>query len=125
MLTGLPPFYDTNVQRMYHKILHEPLRFPKGENRQVCDSAKETLRVFLERRITDRLGTANGLEDVKNSPFFRSMDFDRVLAKEIPVEFVPPAASTSASAGETVQNFDTEFTSEKASFCVLIMYDYR
>jgi serum/glucocorticoid-regulated kinase 2 len=31
MLTGLPPFYDTNVQRMYHKILHEPLRFPKGE----------------------------------------------------------------------------------------------
>lgn len=31
MLTGLPPFYDTNVQRMYHKILHEPLRFPKTE----------------------------------------------------------------------------------------------
>jgi serum/glucocorticoid-regulated kinase 2 len=31
MLTGLPPFYDTNVQRMYHKILHEPLRFPKAE----------------------------------------------------------------------------------------------
>lgn len=31
MLTGLPPFYDTNVQRMYHKILHEPLRFPKSE----------------------------------------------------------------------------------------------
>lgn len=31
MLTGLPPYYDTNVQRMYHKILHEPLRFPKGE----------------------------------------------------------------------------------------------
>eukprot|EP01037_Dinobryon_pediforme_P019016 gene19016-19362_t len=31
MLTGLPPFYDTNVQRMYHKILHDPLRFPKSE----------------------------------------------------------------------------------------------
>ena len=31
MLTGLPPYYDTNVQRMYHKILHEPLKFPKGE----------------------------------------------------------------------------------------------
>jgi hypothetical protein len=31
MLTGLPPFYDTNVQRMYHKILHEPLRFPKSD----------------------------------------------------------------------------------------------
>ena len=31
MLTGLPPFYDTNVQRMYHKILHDPLKFPKAE----------------------------------------------------------------------------------------------
>jgi hypothetical protein len=31
MLTGLPPFYDTNVQRMYHKILHDPLKFPRAE----------------------------------------------------------------------------------------------
>ena len=29
MICGRPPYYDTNVQRMYHKILHEPLRFPK------------------------------------------------------------------------------------------------
>lgn len=29
MICGLPPFYDTNVQRMYHKILHDPLKFPK------------------------------------------------------------------------------------------------
>lgn len=40
MLTGLPPFYDTNVQRMYHKILHEPLRFPKGEGRQLTEDAR-------------------------------------------------------------------------------------
>ena len=30
MLTGLPPYYDTNMQRMYHKILFDPLKFPKG-----------------------------------------------------------------------------------------------
>jgi serum/glucocorticoid-regulated kinase 2 len=29
MVCGLPPFYDTNVQRMYHKILHSPLKFPQ------------------------------------------------------------------------------------------------
>lgn len=33
MLCGLPPYYDTNVQRMYHKILHAPLKFPKNEGR--------------------------------------------------------------------------------------------
>jgi hypothetical protein len=31
MITGLPPFFDTNVQRMYHKVLHDPLKFPKAE----------------------------------------------------------------------------------------------
>ena len=31
MLTGLPPYYDMNVQRMYHRILHEPLKFPRGD----------------------------------------------------------------------------------------------
>lgn len=29
MLCGLPPFYDTNVQRMYQKILQAELKFPK------------------------------------------------------------------------------------------------
>ena len=28
MLTGLPPFYDENVQEMYQKILYQPLTFP-------------------------------------------------------------------------------------------------
>jgi serum/glucocorticoid-regulated kinase 2 len=28
MLCGLPPFYDENVNIMYHKILYDPLRFP-------------------------------------------------------------------------------------------------
>ena len=28
MMAGLPPFYDTNFQRMYKKILSSPLRFP-------------------------------------------------------------------------------------------------
>lgn len=31
MLTGLPPFYDTNIHKMYQKILNDPIKFPKGE----------------------------------------------------------------------------------------------
>ena len=49
MLSGLPPYYDTNVQRMYHKILHEPLRFPKSSEGKVplSDKAKEIYRGLL------------------------------------------------------------------------------
>ena len=31
MLCGLPPFYDTNVQKMYQKIMNAPLKFPRPE----------------------------------------------------------------------------------------------
>jgi serum/glucocorticoid-regulated kinase 2 len=37
MITGLPPFYDENVNAMYKKILQEPLRFPAGVSRDAED----------------------------------------------------------------------------------------
>ena len=53
-ICGLPPFFDTNVQRMYTKILNEPLRFPKGV--VISEAAKELVRGLLERNIMERVG---------------------------------------------------------------------
>eukprot|EP01035_Chromulina_nebulosa_P017413 gene17413-22962_t len=112
MITGLPPFYDTNVQRMYHKILHEPLKFPKGDNRQVSDTGRDVLRRFLERRISDRLGSGStGANEIKRTAFFSILDFDRVNSKQYDPEFKPPASTSTTD----VRNFDTEFTSEQAA----------
>jgi len=112
MITGLPPFYDTNVQRMYHKILHEPLKFPKGDNRQVSDTGRDVLRRFLERRISDRLGSGStGANEIKRTAFFSILDFDRVNSKLYDPEFKPPASTSTTD----VRNFDTEFTSEQAA----------
>lgn len=36
MITGLPPFYDENVQEMYQKILYAPLTFPPEVSPAVC-----------------------------------------------------------------------------------------
>ena len=47
MICGLPPFYDTNVQRMYHKILHAPLRFPSNLTKE----AKDCLHGLLQRKV--------------------------------------------------------------------------
>jgi serum/glucocorticoid-regulated kinase 2 len=112
MLTGLPPFYDTNVQRMYHKILHDPLKFPKGDKQQLSEPARDCLRGLLERRVAARLGSGpTGAEEVKRSSFFSSLDWVKVLAKEYTPEFRPPAASSDTD----VRNFDAEFTSENAA----------
>jgi len=116
MLTGLPPFYDTNVQRMYHKILHETLRFPKSENRQVSDAAKETLRGLLERMVSSRLGSGvTDVDELKRSAFFRTLDFEAVMKLEYEPEFKPPAQKSETD----VSNFDEEFTKEVAKDSVV------
>jgi serum/glucocorticoid-regulated kinase 2 len=77
---------------------------------QLSENAKSLLRGLLERRVKDRLGS-RGVEEVKASPFFASLDFAKVLNKEYPPEFRPPAMANE----NDVRNFDTEFTDEKAA----------
>ena len=117
MLTGLPPYYDTNVQRMYHKILHEPLRFPKAERLQMSEPAKELLRGMLERKVSDRLGCGpGGALELKRTAFLAILDCNRVLQRGYEPEFKPPAAASMTD----VRNFDTEFTSEVAADSMVV-----
>lgn len=119
MICGLPPFYDTNVQRMYHKILHDPLKFPKDASRQVSAEGRDILTRLLERKVTDRLGSGSGdANELKDTDFFACYDFARVLEKGYTPEFKPPASRDSAD----VSNFDTEFTSEKAADSVVVQH---
>ncbi|CAK9251137.1 unnamed protein product, partial [Sphagnum jensenii] len=111
MLTGLPPYYDTNVQRMYHKILHDPLKFPKSEKTQLSEPARDVLRGLLERRVSARMCSGpTGCEELKKSSFFTPLDFRKVYDKEYIPEFRPPRATSDTD----VRNFDHEFTSEPA-----------
>lgn len=119
MLSGLPPFYDTNVQRMYHKILHEPLRFPKGEGRQLSEDAKSLIRGLLDRRVVTRTGSGpTGADELKKSRFLAVYDFAKVMAKEYIAEFVPPLKQND----KDVSNFDEEFTSQPAADSMVVSH---
>eukprot|EP00607_Mallomonas_marina_P005139 CAMPEP_0182429298 /NCGR_PEP_ID=MMETSP1167-20130531/25665_1 /TAXON_ID=2988 /ORGANISM="Mallomonas Sp, Strain CCMP3275" /LENGTH=424 /DNA_ID=CAMNT_0024612733 /DNA_START=89 /DNA_END=1363 /DNA_ORIENTATION=+ len=110
MLCGLPPYYDTNVQRMYQKILTSPLRFPRPEaSRPISNAVKDFLRRILERNIPTRLGSTNDATELKETEFLSALDFDRVTAKQYEAEFKPPETTGDPTAAS---NFDTEFTSE-------------
>lgn len=110
MLCGLPPFYDTNVQKMYQKILTAPLRFPRPEvNRQVSHAAKEFIKDILERNVATRLGSTSDAIEIRKHEFFAPLDWDRVSRKEYEPEFRPPVIGDAS----TASNFDAEFTSEK------------
>eukprot|EP01041_Mallomonas_annulata_P008608 gene8608-17761_t len=112
MLNGLPPFYDTNVQKMYQKILTSPLRFPRPDpTRPISSAVKDFLRRILERSISARLGSTTGAAELKSSEFLSALNFNRVVAKEYETEFKPPETAGDPTAAA---NFDAEFTSETA-----------
>ena len=106
MLCGLPPFYVENLDKMYEMIKTSSIKFPKRI--ALSEDAKDVIRKLLEKNPKKRLGSQSGIEEIKNHPFFASIDFDMVLKKKIKAPFIPELASDT-----DVQYFDEEFTSEE------------
>ncbi|EFP79720.2 hypothetical protein PGT21_032024 [Puccinia graminis f. sp. tritici] len=102
MLSGLPPYYDENVNEMYRKILYNPLLFGP----EIKPQARSLLTGLLSRNPKRRLGS-NGAEEIKHHPFFSQIDWKRLMMKQ----YTPPFKPSVASAIDT-SNFDSEFTSE-------------
>lgn len=103
MLSGLPPFYDEVTDKMYQKILTDPLVFGPD----IGAEARSILTSLLNRDPTKRLGV-NGAEEIKKHPFFeKHIDFKKLLQKKIQPPFKPSVASP-----VDVSNFDTVFTTE-------------
>jgi len=110
MLAGLPPFYDEVTDKMYKKILQNPLVF--GD--EISPLARSILAGLLNRDPTHRLGF-NGAEEIKRHPFFaQHIDFERLLQKKIHPPFKP-----SVSSPVDVSNFDTVFTEEEPTDSVV------
>ncbi|CEP60953.1 serine/threonine protein kinase YPK1 LALA0_S02e03422g [Lachancea lanzarotensis] len=102
MLTGLPPYYDEDVPKMYKKILQEPLRFPDGFDKD----AKDLLISLLSRDPKRRLGF-NGAEEIKSHAFFSQLNWKRLWMKGYIPPYKPPVMSSLDTS-----NFDQEFTKE-------------
>ena len=105
MLCGLPPFYVENLERMYELIKSGPLKFPKRI--QLSDEAKDVIKKLLERDVNKRLGN-KGINEIKEHPFFKDIDFDLIVQKKIPAPYIPNINDKT-----DVQYFDEEFTSEE------------
>ena len=103
MCAGLPPFYDTNMDVMYDKIMSAELVFP----RHFMPETRSLLAGMLERDVTKRLGY-NGAHEIKNHEFFKGMDWDAVLERRVTPEFKPPVGKSATD----VSNFEEEFTQE-------------
>jgi serine/threonine protein kinase len=99
MVHGLPPFYTQNVSEMYELILTRPLTFPGNFSPEL----RSILTRLLERDPSKRLQSG---DEFRRHPFFRDVQWDRLMAKDIKPEFVPDITSND------LKYFDKQFTQE-------------
>lgn len=90
-LYGYPPFHDDTPEKVFLNILRGDINWPplrSDEDAKFCPPlAKDLIRRLLTLDPRDRLGF-NGAQEIKDHPFFRSIDWDCLYVEE-PESFVP------------------------------------
>jgi len=109
MLTGLPPFYTRDREKLFDRIRRGELSYPPYVQAQ----AKAILMAMLERNPHNRLGgSQTGANDVKTHQFWSgapATDWDAVYNKRV----VPPFKPTLSGGGD-VKYFEKEFLDQPA-----------
>jgi len=105
MLTGLPPFYSTSgdQREIFFNILNKSVRLPTNASY----TARDIILGLLQKNKDNRLGTLNGVEEIKNHEFFRSINWKDLENKKIKPPFNPNVKNAM-----DLRNISTEFTHE-------------
>ena len=86
MICGVDPFADESPMKIYENILEGKIKFTSDFD----DASKSLIKHLLDKDISRRYGNLkNGVEDIKNHEFFKTMNWDKLLKQEIPADFIP------------------------------------
>jgi serine/threonine protein kinase len=86
MLAGYPPFYDDNPVGIYQKIMDGYYEFPP----HIEPKARDLIRSFLCADRSLRMGcSSSGSDEIKNHKWFRGVDWQMVLKRQVPPPWVP------------------------------------
>jgi serine/threonine protein kinase len=103
MLTGLPPFYCQDRERLFEKIRKSELNYPAS----LSSNSKNLLRGLLTKDPNKRLGSGpRDADEIKPHNFFASIDWDKLSRGEVTPPWKPKITST-----QDTSQFDKEFTS--------------
>ncbi|KAI0686789.1 serine/threonine protein kinase [Cytidiella melzeri] len=102
MCCGWSPFYAEDTQTMYKNICFGKIRFPKGV---IGEEGKQFVKGLLNRNPKHRLGAQRDAAELKEHPFFSTIDWKALALKQTTPPFKPLVESD-----ESVDNFDPEFT---------------
>lgn len=108
--TGETPFadYENFDNRVIcENILRKPITIPRGLSSDIVDilvgDKSKGSAGLLRRRVTKRLGClARGAQDIIDKPYFKDIDYQKLLCKEIKAPYVPKVDKS----GIDQKNFD-------------------
>lgn len=100
MLTGLPPYYTKDREKLFERIRRGELQFPS----YVSPTARSLLEGLLCRDPAQRLGSIADAAEVKSHPFFAGTDWKAVYERRTVPPFKPNVTSQT-----DVKYFDKEF----------------
>jgi len=102
LLTGFPPFYESNRSKMYFRIKQEELKLPS----YLTKRCRNLLLSLLDKNPHKRLGASFGFQEVKLHPWCRKIDWEKVLSKKAVPPFRPNMRKS---------NFDPEYFKKDVS----------
>ncbi|UYV83301.1 PRKCI [Cordylochernes scorpioides] len=78
---------ENNKECIAAAIVNKPIDIPDG----LSNPAVTVLQAFMTREPESRLGSHpdNGWGDIKRHPFYRPLDFNEVLSRNVPPPFIP------------------------------------
>ena len=104
MLEGKVPFKPPKGSHIDISLFKKQIKFRRTKS----DEAKNFIKALLVFNPEKRLGYGtNGINDIKNHPFFKGVDWDKALNKEYKPPFVPELSDDL-----DLKYFDESFTNE-------------
>jgi len=101
MITGLPAFFDNDVQRMYRYKMKAEIQMPDDMD----VNAKDLILKFLDKDPSTRLQNP---EEIRNHPYFSTIIWDDLLSKKVEPPYIPNVKNK-----ESTVMIDREFTNLK------------
>lgn len=113
MIYGIPPFYSTNIQKMYKNTLLNSLKFKK--HTECSHEARDFMAGLLIKDPRKRLGSTADINEIMAHPWFKGFDWQALKEKQLAAPYIP-----SGCGDNWERHFDPEFMKMKAkdSICI-------
>ncbi len=113
MMTGLPPFYTKDREKLFYNIKFAELKYPP----YISLACKDLLMKLFNKDPAKRLGATRDGEEIMEHGWFAKLDWVALENKTLKPVFRPKRLAE----GDT-GNFDTEFTSQAAGDSVQMQH---